>query len=330
MIPEFYRECYGNIRNSQYSAYITNFIDKYGTNAENWGDEDINNLYDLLAKKGLSISIKELQAIVSLEYYEQSYRNFKKLFAVKPKDLSEAIKIFVKSHNPELKTIKSYRDLAQQFGLTWNDEQSDLIINAKLRNKNGEEFTIPYYKEIIINEHYFEQLFFYLKKYILEQKIPLKDNDGNEINNENLSGLIFNMIKTTELEDFEKQLMGEKEYSIESIDTMNGFEFESFLKLLFEKMGYKVTHTKLSGDQGADLIIDKYGESTVVQAKRCNSRVSNDAIQEVVASIKHYKAKKGIVITNSEFTASAIELARSNNIILIDRKGLKKLIDEHF
>lgn len=332
LIPEFYREHYENIRNSQYSIYITHFIEKYGKDGESWSDEDINNLYNLLTEKGLSISIKELQAIVSLEYYEQSYKNFKKLFFTKPKDLNEALKMFAKGNKSELETIKSYRDLAQQFGLIWNEDPCarDLIINTQFKNENGEEFTVPYYGSIVISEHYFEQAFFHLKRYLSEQKIPLKDNDGNEINNEELLELIFDMVKTAELENFESQLIEEKEYSAESIDVMNGFEFESFLKLLFEKMGYKVTHTKLSGDQGADLVIDKCGESTVVQAKRYNSKVSNDAVQEVVASIKHYKAKRGMAITNSEFTNSAIELARSNNIILIDRKELKKLIDEYF
>ncbi|MDI6605571.1 MAG: restriction endonuclease [Candidatus Omnitrophota bacterium] len=328
-IPDFYKESYQKLKGSQYGIYITHFINKY---KENWDDKDESNLYDLLKKKGLSISMKELHAILFLEDYEQSYEHFKKLFLARPKDLNETIKMFIKNYNSELKTIKSYRNLAQKFGLIWNEEQyaRDLIINTQFRNEDGEEFTIPYYGSIVINENYFERIFFHLKKYILEQGILLKDNNGNEIKNEGLLELIFDMTKTAELEDFERKLTQEKEYSVESINTMNGFEFEFFLKLLFEKMGYKVTRTKLSGDQGADLIIDKYGESTVVQAKRYNSKVSNDAVQEVVASIKHYKAKKGIVITNSEFTNSAIELARSNNITLIDRKELNRLINENF
>jgi restriction system protein len=54
--------------------------------------------------------------------------------------------------------------------------------------------------------------------------------------------------------------------------------------------------------------LKKFGEITVVQAKRYNNKVTNKAIQEVVESIKYYNAHKGAVITNNEFTDSAIEL----------------------
>ena len=127
----------------------------------------------------------------------------------------------------------------------------------------------------------------------------------------------------------EKKLMDSNYYSIKDVDVMNGFEFEGFLNILFKKMGYEVTQTKLSGDQGADLIVSKLGETTVIQAKRSNGKISNNAIQEVSASIKHYKAQKGMVITNNYFTPSAIELAKSNSIILVDRHKLTDLIKEY-
>ena len=68
----------------------------------------------------------------------------------------------------------------------------------------------------------------------------------------------------------------------------------------------------------------------VIQAKRYNQKVSNSAIQEVVASIRHYKADKGMVVTNNEFTNEAIDLAKSNDITLIDRKQLKEWLTKYF
>ncbi len=131
--------------------------------------------------------------------------------------------------------------------------------------------------------------------------------------------------------NFEKRLNSDQLYSIsmDTLDSMTGYEFEDFLKMLFEKMGYKVDPTKYSGDQGADLIIVKFGEKSVIQAKRHRDRVNNKSIQEVVAAIKHYKADTGMVITTSEFTPSAIELADSNNIKLIDRHELEDLIRKY-
>ena len=94
-------------------------------------------------------------------------------------------------------------------------------------------------------------------------------------------------------------------------------------------MGYKVEHTQLSGDQGADLIVERNGEKIVVQAKRSESTITNKAIQEVFTSINHYQAQRGMVVTNNEFTPSAVKLAESNQVELINRNSLTQLIDQY-
>jgi HJR/Mrr/RecB family endonuclease len=127
---------------------------------------------------------------------------------------------------------------------------------------------------------------------------------------------------------FERRLEN-KTFEPLNIDSLNGYDFEVFISKLFRKMGYNVKVTKFSGDQGADLIAERFGEKFVIQAKRYSGKVSNKAIQEVVASIRHYNVDKGIVITNSEFTKSAIDLALSNKIELINKKKLKILVNKY-
>ena len=94
-------------------------------------------------------------------------------------------------------------------------------------------------------------------------------------------------------------------------------------------MGYNVLHTPLSGDQGADVIITRLNEKVVVQSKKYTSKVSNRAVQEVVASIAHYNANRGLVVTNSEYTSSAIELANSNSIEIINGEKLSELLTKY-
>lgn len=115
---------------------------------------------------------------------------------------------------------------------------------------------------------------------------------------------------------------------IRDIDRMDGFQFEEYLAVLFRKHGYKAKITKSSGDYGADLILIKNGEKTVVQAKRYSQKVGIKAIQEIVAAKNYYKADKSMVITNNYFTAPAIELAESSNVELIDRKKLIKMLSK--
>ncbi|MBU9720965.1 restriction endonuclease [Bacillus alkalicola] len=109
---------------------------------------------------------------------------------------------------------------------------------------------------------------------------------------------------------------------------MTGIQFEYYLKLFFQQQGYRVDETKTTGDFGADLVLSKKESRIIVQAKRYKNRVGIKAIQEAVSAVAHYRAKEAWVVTNSEFTAAAMELARSNKVKLIEREELMKMILE--
>lgn len=111
---------------------------------------------------------------------------------------------------------------------------------------------------------------------------------------------------------------------ISRIDKMTGEEFEYYLKLRFEKEGYKVELTKASQDYGADLILSNKDETIVVQAKRYEGNVGTAAIQEVVAAKEYYQADNCMVVTNSNFTINALNLAEVNEVELRDRDDLLK------
>ena len=106
---------------------------------------------------------------------------------------------------------------------------------------------------------------------------------------------------------------------LRKIDRMSGEQFEQWLKCYFEKAGYRVKTTAKSGDYGADLILTKRGRKIVVQAKRYKSRVGVEAVQQVIASMAHYRANSCIVATNSYFTKAARVLADDNGVTLMDR-----------
>ena len=75
----------------------------------------------------------------------------------------------------------------------------------------------------------------------------------------------------------------------------------------------------------------KDGEELVIQAKRysIDRKVTNSAVQEVVASLAYYTRNKGIVVTNSFFTQSAKELAKVNNVELWDRNDVIKFLNTY-
>ena len=111
---------------------------------------------------------------------------------------------------------------------------------------------------------------------------------------------------------------------IETIDKFSGEEFEELLCFHFKRLGYRVRITPQTRDYGADLFLEQNGERVVVQAKRYNTKVPIGAIQEIVAAKAFYKAEKALVVTNSTFTKSAIQLAEANDVELWDRYEIIK------
>ncbi|WP_080771938.1 restriction endonuclease [Paenibacillus polymyxa] len=117
-----------------------------------------------------------------------------------------------------------------------------------------------------------------------------------------------------------------KRSGIAQIDKMDGFQFEHYLGHLFRSQGYKAEVTRAAGDFGADLILTKGEKRIVVQAKRYSKNVGLKAVQEVQSARAHYRANGAWVVTNSNFTAQAYELAKSNNVRLISRDELVEML----
>lgn len=108
---------------------------------------------------------------------------------------------------------------------------------------------------------------------------------------------------------------------------LSGTDFESLLHRLYEVMGYSVQDIGKTGDQGGDLIATKGQERILIQAKCYKDwNVGNSAIQEAVAAKNHYDCNKAIVITTSNFTKEATELAKTNNVELISRNMIQKML----
>lgn len=89
-----------------------------------------------------------------------------------------------------------------------------------------------------------------------------------------------------------------------------------------------------SGDGGIDGIIkeDKLGlEAIYVQAKRWAGTVGRPTVQEFAGSLAGQKARKGVLITTSQFSAEAAEYVErlEMKIVLIDGEQLAQLMIDH-
>lgn len=112
--------------------------------------------------------------------------------------------------------------------------------------------------------------------------------------------------------------------TIEDFDLMSGQEFERAVADIFTSMGYQISMTPITGDQGIDIIAVRNGTRIGIQAKCYTGKVPNSAVQEVVAGKEYYGVHRCIVVTNSSFTNSAIDLAKANHVALWDRSILEE------
>jgi restriction system protein len=111
------------------------------------------------------------------------------------------------------------------------------------------------------------------------------------------------------------------------IDKMDGTTFEKYLISLFEKLGFKVEWVgRPAGDFGADLIIQKDGVKTAVQAKRHHESIGVKAIQEVNTAKSHYNCTQALVVTNNYYTNQAKQLAKESHVDLWNRNDLIRVI----
>ena len=103
-------------------------------------------------------------------------------------------------------------------------------------------------------------------------------------------------------------------------------------------MGYGASRADLqrvggTGDAGIDGIIslDRLGlEKVYVQAKRWQSTVGRPELQAFYGALAGQKARRGVFITTSGFTAQAVDFSRSvEGLVLVDGKRLVNLMLDH-
>jgi len=112
--------------------------------------------------------------------------------------------------------------------------------------------------------------------------------------------------------------------SRERLRTLPPEEFERHVGRLFEALGYEVTLTPKSNDEGIDLYLKKNSPGAIVQCKRYTStKVSRPDIQQLYGVLHHKRANEAFFVTTGEFSRQAREFAKNKPIHLI---GLEKLV----
>lgn len=123
-----------------------------------------------------------------------------------------------------------------------------------------------------------------------------------------------------------------------NIPQLSAYEFEAFVALLFEQIGFKTELLGKSGDSGADIVCFGREENLLVQVKQrqtSNSAYGNEPINEIRGAESHYAQKYGnkfklAVVSNGFFSSKACHHSRQGlPVKLIDGSDLSKLMEQY-
>lgn len=111
--------------------------------------------------------------------------------------------------------------------------------------------------------------------------------------------------------------------SPEYLKSMNPYDFEEFVCKYFESVGYKVTRTSKSGDQGIDGILEKNGSKTIVQAKRVQKYVGQPIIRDVYGTMIAENADAAFIVTTGKVSQQSRDWIGDKPIHIFTSKDLK-------
>lgn len=112
---------------------------------------------------------------------------------------------------------------------------------------------------------------------------------------------------------------------LSDIDTMDGLAFEKYVANLLEQQGYSNISLTEQYDYGVDIIATKNNIRWGIQVKRYSGLVKAEAVRQVVTGLRVYGCDRAMVITNSVFSRVAVQLANSNECVLVDRSELARM-----
>ena len=115
----------------------------------------------------------------------------------------------------------------------------------------------------------------------------------------------------------------------DNLRTLDWFQFEKLVALLFEQEGFVVKRKGgARSDGGIDLTATKDGVTFGVQCKHWKSwRVGVEQVRAFLGALHDHKLANGFMVTLEGYTNDASDFARRNNIDLLDERTLRKNLD---
>jgi restriction system protein len=161
-------------------------------------------------------------------------------------------------------------------------------------------------------------------KWVAEKSTFLKKLNYKSITTDLFGGLNENYL-TKLIDDSVEWYDGKNTGEIPYSNDITPFEYEQYCAYVLKQHGWLAKTTRGSGDQGVDVIAKLDGFTVAIQCKKYSSPIGNGAVQEVASGMHYWDANVAAVVTNTSYTKSARELAKSVGVLLLHHDELKDL-----
>jgi restriction system protein len=131
--------------------------------------------------------------------------------------------------------------------------------------------------------------------------------------------------------EFKQSTATEEEASIDPsilYDALvTGEDYEKYVGRILENAGWAVNYTPRTGDQGVDVIASIADIKVAIQCKFYKNKVGNKAVQEAHSGSVFYNANFALVVSPSELTKSAKQLASNTGVHYCHHDFLVEALD---
>ncbi|MDO8610183.1 MAG: restriction endonuclease [bacterium] len=110
--------------------------------------------------------------------------------------------------------------------------------------------------------------------------------------------------------------------------------FEHEIATRLSEFGYNVVSTKLSGDEGVDIVITNQNKKFIVQCKAMKSKIGPSFVRDFIGTIVIQNAYGGMIVSLNGFSDGSLNTSNYQNVyllsiqdfILLDKEKLNKII----
>ena len=137
-----------------------------------------------------------------------------------------------------------------------------------------------------------------------------------------------------ELLSFLSPLFFDYKSQIEFWKNLSWQNFEREIAKRLNQFGYNAVNTKLSGDEGVDIVINNRDKKFIVQCKAMKNKIGPSFVRDFIGTMGIQKASGGMLVSLNGFSDGSLDTSNYQNLylisiqdfILLDKEKLNKII----